>query len=70
MAEDDVGNGPAGEMDGSGPDALPDSLLPYDRWIEEALRQVVVRALHHAGAEGHAGGRTISTSASAPTIPA
>ena len=36
MAEDDVGNGPAGELDGSGPDALPDSLLPYDRCIEQA----------------------------------
>ncbi len=52
MAEDDVGNGPAGEMDGSGPDALPDSLLPYDRWIEQAYRRVMIRALNHAAAEG------------------
>jgi hypothetical protein len=32
--------------------APPESLLPYDRWMEEALRQVVVRALNHAAAEG------------------
>lgn len=28
------------------------SLLPYDEWTEDALRQVVVRALEHAGREG------------------
>ena len=32
--------------------ALPDSLLPYDRWTEEALRHVVVQALNHAALEG------------------
>jgi uncharacterized protein len=30
----------------------PDSLLPYDEWTEDALRQVVVRALQHAAAQG------------------
>jgi hypothetical protein len=30
----------------------PESLLPYERWTEEALREVVVRALEHAAAEG------------------
>ena len=27
--------------------AAPESLLPYDDWTEEALRQVVVRALNY-----------------------
>lgn len=31
------------------------SLLPYDRWTEEALRQVVVRALQYAGVHGMPG---------------
>ncbi len=52
MAEDDVGNGPAGEMGGPGLEAPPDSLLPYDRWIEQAYRRVMIRALNHAAAEG------------------
>ncbi len=52
MAEDDFGNGPTGDMDGSGVEALPDSLLPYDRWIEQAYRRVMIRALNHAAAEG------------------
>lgn len=30
----------------------PESLLPYDRWTEEALREVVVRALEHVAANG------------------
>ncbi len=34
----------------------PESLLPYAAWIEEALRQVVVRAITHAGVEGLPGG--------------
>lgn len=34
----------------------PKSLLPYDRWTEEALRQVVVRALDHVAREGLPGG--------------
>ena len=38
--------------DGRDGQPRPDSLLPYDLWTEEALRQVVVRALAHVGAEG------------------
>ncbi|MFT8246247.1 SspB family protein [Roseomonas sp. BN140053] len=29
-----------------------DSLLPYDRWTEEAMREVALRALAHAGEHG------------------
>jgi len=32
--------------------APPDSLLPYDIWAEEALREVAIRALEHAAAQG------------------
>jgi hypothetical protein len=32
--------------------APPDSLLPYDTWAEEALREVAIRALEHAAAHG------------------
>jgi len=35
---------------------VPDSLLPYDEWTQEALRQVVVSAVAHAAAEGLPGG--------------
>lgn len=31
---------------------IPESLLPYDEWTEEALRHVVLRALDHAAREG------------------
>ena len=41
--------------DGRDGQPRPDSLLPYDLWTEEALRQVVVRALAHVGAEGMPG---------------
>ena len=34
----------------------PESLLPYATWIEDALRQVVVRAITHVGVEGLPGG--------------
>ena len=34
----------------------PESLLPYDRWTEEALRLVVVRAVDYAAASGLPGG--------------
>jgi hypothetical protein len=34
----------------------PESLLPYDDWMQEALRQVAVAALRHAGTEGLPGG--------------
>jgi hypothetical protein len=40
------------EDDPKTPGTAPESLLPYERWMEDALRQVVVRALNHAAAEG------------------
>ena len=42
MAEDDL--------------TVPDSLLPYDDWTQDALRLVVVSALRHAAREGLPGG--------------
>jgi uncharacterized protein len=30
----------------------PESLLPYDEWVEEAMRQVVARAIAHVAASG------------------
>lgn len=38
-----------------GPPQQPESLLPYDVWLEQARRQVVVRALAHVGAQGMPG---------------
>jgi hypothetical protein len=38
--------------DDTGPTAHADSLLPYDRWVEDALRHVVADALRHAAREG------------------
>ncbi len=35
---------------------IPDSLLPYDTWTQDALRQVVVSAIGHAAREGLPGG--------------
>jgi hypothetical protein len=35
---------------------IPDSLLPYDVWTEEALRFVALRALQYAEREGLPGG--------------
>jgi len=35
---------------------IPDSLLPYDEWTQDALRQVVVTALRHVAHEGLPGG--------------
>ena len=32
--------------------APPESLMPYDAWAEEALREVAIRALEHAAAHG------------------
>jgi hypothetical protein len=32
--------------------APPESLMPYDAWAEEALRDVAIRALEHAAAHG------------------
>jgi hypothetical protein len=34
----------------------PESLLPYEQWIEQALRQVVALAIEHAAAQGLPGG--------------
>src|ERR1700755_1018459 len=34
----------------------PDSLLPYERWIEQALRHVVAQAIEHVAAQGLPGG--------------
>ncbi len=34
----------------------PDSLLPYEKWIEQALRQVVAQAVEHVAAQGLPGG--------------
>jgi hypothetical protein len=34
------------------PEQRSESLLPYEDWTEQALRQVVVRALEHAAAHG------------------
>jgi uncharacterized protein len=49
--EDDDATGDATGADApEGPG--PDSLLPYDRWFEDAQRQVVARALAYAGANG------------------
>lgn len=31
---------------------IPESLLPYDEWTEDALRLVVLRAIEHAAHEG------------------
>lgn len=33
-------------------DDHPESLIPYDRWAQEALREVAIRALEHAAAQG------------------
>ena len=35
-----------------GANGSPESLLPYDQWMEDALRAVVARALSHVVAEG------------------
>jgi hypothetical protein len=34
----------------------PDSLLPYEQWIEQALRHVVAQAIEHAAVHGLPGG--------------
>jgi hypothetical protein len=35
---------------------VPDSLLPYDDWTQQALRHVVISAVAHAAREGLPGG--------------
>jgi hypothetical protein len=65
------------ETDGDGPTeeagTLPPSLLPYDLWIEQAYRQVMVKALQHAEAEGLPGAHhfyiTFRTTARGVQIP-
>jgi hypothetical protein len=51
----------------------PDSLLPYERWIEQALREVVALAVEHAATEGLPGGHhfyiTFRTDAPGVIIP-
>jgi hypothetical protein len=34
----------------------PESLLPYEKWIEQALRHVVAQAIEHVALEGLPGG--------------
>jgi hypothetical protein len=34
----------------------PESLLPYDEWMQDALRQVAVAAVRHVAAAGQPGG--------------
>jgi len=36
--------------------SVPESLLPYDEWTQDALRHVVVSALRHAEVQGLPGG--------------
>ncbi len=50
---DDQGSGGEGSG-GHGPDEgeLPESLLPYEAWTEDAFRGVAVRALSHVAANG------------------
>lgn len=36
--------------------SVPESLIPYEAWTEDALRHVVARALRHAGEHGLQGG--------------
>ncbi|WP_029604066.1 SspB family protein [Kozakia baliensis] len=31
---------------------LPESLLPYDEWVEDAYREVMLRAIEHVSTEG------------------
>ena len=68
MRDETDGDG-LGEETGS----LPPSLLPYDLWIEQAYRQVMVKALLHAVAEGLPGAHhfyiTFRTTARGVQIP-
>ncbi len=53
--EDDIDDDAAGGSSGESGSDVPASLLPYDQWTEDSLRQVVVRALNFAGAQGMPG---------------
>jgi hypothetical protein len=52
---------------------VPESLLPYDKWTQEALRQVVMSAVDYAAREGLPGGHhfyiTFKTSYPGVVIP-
>ena len=52
----------------------PESLLPYDAWMEQALRQVMLRALQHVAVQGLPGGHhfyiTFNTNHPGVSIPA
>ena len=52
----------------------PESLLPYDTWMEQALRHVMLRALQHVAAHGLPGGHhfyiTFNTTHPGVSIPA
>ena len=56
MSDKFDGDGPAGSTGSGTADGdeggLPTSLLPYERWVEEAYRQVMVKALCFARDEG------------------
>ena len=43
------------DHDGGFEGDLPESLLPYDEWVEDAYREVMLRALEHAALEGMPG---------------
>ena len=51
MSDKFDGDGPIGET-GEDEAGLPASLLPYERWVEDAYRQVMVKALCFARDEG------------------
>jgi hypothetical protein len=44
------------EMMGGDDLSVPESLLPYEEWTQDALRQVAVSALRHVAADGLPGG--------------
>ncbi|WP_428376313.1 SspB family protein [Lichenicoccus sp.] len=52
MSDEFDGDGPAGATGGEDDPGLPPSLLPYERWVEDAYRQVMVNALAFARDEG------------------
>ena len=55
-------------------DQRPESLLPYEEWTQEALRQVVARALSHLASQGLPGQHhfylTFRTDHPATSVPA
>lgn len=62
------------EPTGQNGEQRPESLLPYDDWTEQALRQVMVRAIRHVAAHGLPGEHhfyiTFRTDHPGVTIPA